>query len=177
MRPYQLATQTTNTHNKHTRMQTRDLCVQNDQDTKRYTTLQTNTHHQTTPTSRIKTNKQGACQACVMLASTIQISNNKKPTSHHNTPPNRAHKVPAPDASDTQQRIMQIYLPAPARRLVRLSLCSTSEHPQPARHIRPSSRGVLLRKEVIQPHLPVRLPCYDFVPIASPTFDGSPHKG
>ena len=34
---------------------------------------------------------------------------------------------------------------------------------------------VLLRKEVIQPHLPVRLPCYDFVPIASPTFDSSPH--
>ena len=32
---------------------------------------------------------------------------------------------------------------------------------------------VLLRKEVIQPHLPVRLPCYDFVPIASPTFDSS----
>ncbi len=32
---------------------------------------------------------------------------------------------------------------------------------------------VLLRKEVIQPHLPVRLPCYDFVPIASPTFDHS----
>ena len=36
---------------------------------------------------------------------------------------------------------------------------------------------VLLRKEVIQPHLPVRLPCYDFVPIANPTFDGSLHKG
>ena len=34
----------------------------------------------------------------------------------------------------------------------------------------------LLRKEVIQPHLPVRLPCYDFVPIASPTFDHSPRK-
>ena len=32
---------------------------------------------------------------------------------------------------------------------------------------------MLLRKEVIQPHLPVRLPCYDFVPITSPTFDGS----
>ena len=31
----------------------------------------------------------------------------------------------------------------------------------------------LLRKEVIQPHLPVRLPCYDFVPIANPTFDSS----
>ena len=38
-------------------------------------------------------------------------------------------------------------------------------------------RQMLLRKEVIQPHLPVRLPCYDLVPIASPTFDGSLHKG
>ncbi len=31
----------------------------------------------------------------------------------------------------------------------------------------------LLRKEVIHPHLPVRVPCYDFVPIADPTFDSS----
>ena len=29
----------------------------------------------------------------------------------------------------------------------------------------------LLRKEVIQPHLPIRLPCYDFTPIIRPTFD------
>ena len=29
---------------------------------------------------------------------------------------------------------------------------------------------VLLRKEVIQPHLPIRLPCYDFTPVANPTF-------
>ena len=27
-----------------------------------------------------------------------------------------------------------------------------------------------LRKEVIQPHLPIRLPCYDFTPITSFTF-------
>ena len=27
----------------------------------------------------------------------------------------------------------------------------------------------LPRKEVIQPHLPVQLPCYDFVPVTSPT--------
>ena len=31
---------------------------------------------------------------------------------------------------------------------------------------------LLLRKEVIQPHLPIRLPCYDFTPIIDPTFDG-----
>ena len=34
----------------------------------------------------------------------------------------------------------------------------------------------LLRKEVIQPHLPVRLPCYDFTPITDPTFDSSLQK-
>ena len=28
----------------------------------------------------------------------------------------------------------------------------------------------LLRKEVIQPHLPIRLPCYDLTPIINPTF-------
>ena len=33
---------------------------------------------------------------------------------------------------------------------------------------------LLHRKEVIQPHLPIRLPCYDFTPITNPTFDGSP---
>ena len=32
---------------------------------------------------------------------------------------------------------------------------------------------VLLRKEVIQPHLPIRLPCYDFTPVIEPAFDGS----
>ena len=29
------------------------------------------------------------------------------------------------------------------------------------------------RKEVIQPHLPIRLPCYDFTPVTGPAFDGS----
>ena len=33
--------------------------------------------------------------------------------------------------------------------------------------------SLLLRKEVIHPHLPVRIPCYDFTPITNPTFDGS----
>ena len=35
------------------------------------------------------------------------------------------------------------------------------------------SGQMLLRKEVIQPHLPVRLPCYDLVLITDPTFDSS----
>ena len=32
---------------------------------------------------------------------------------------------------------------------------------------------VSLRKEVIQPHLPIRLPCYDFTPVIGSTFDSS----
>ena len=35
----------------------------------------------------------------------------------------------------------------------------------------------LPRKEVIQPQLPLRLPCYDFVPITSPTLDGCLPEG
>jgi hypothetical protein len=42
---------------------------------------------------------------------------------------------------------------------------------------RRSNPGDFPRKEVIQPHLPVRLPCYDFTPVTSPTFDGSLPKG
>ena len=30
-----------------------------------------------------------------------------------------------------------------------------------------------LRKEVIQPHLPIRLPCYDFTPVTCPAFGSS----
>ena len=32
-----------------------------------------------------------------------------------------------------------------------------------------SGKSLLPRKEVIQPHLPVQLPCYDFVPVTDPT--------
>jgi len=42
----------------------------------------------------------------------------------------------------------------------------------PGRH-----SGLLPRKEVIQPQLPLRLPCYDFTPITSPTFDGCLPEG
>ena len=37
-----------------------------------------------------------------------------------------------------------------------------------------SLRINLPRKEVIQPHLPVRLPCYDFTPLTLHTFGASP---
>ena len=52
--------------------------------------------------------------------------------------------------------------------------------PGPCGHLRALSgifdRPLLrspFRKEVIQPQLPLQLPCYDFVPVTSPTFGGS----
>ena len=33
-------------------------------------------------------------------------------------------------------------------------------------------RDAILRKEVIQPQVPLRLPCYDFTPVADPTVAG-----
>ena len=37
---------------------------------------------------------------------------------------------------------------------------------------RPGAFGHILRKEVIQPQVPLRLPCYDFTPVADPTVVG-----
>ena len=36
-----------------------------------------------------------------------------------------------------------------------------------------SRRRRLLRKEVIQPQVPLRLPCYDFIPITAHSFEAS----
>ena len=37
---------------------------------------------------------------------------------------------------------------------------------------RPGAFRQILRKEVIQPQVPLRLPCYDFTPVADPTVVG-----
>ena len=47
-----------------------------------------------------------------------------------------------------------------------ISLCQSKSKTTP-------TSSILLRKEVIQPHLPIRLPCYDFTPVTGPAFDGS----
>ena len=39
-----------------------------------------------------------------------------------------------------------------------------------------SKNNLILRKEVIQPQVPLRLPCYDFTPVADPTVADSPQK-
>ena len=39
--------------------------------------------------------------------------------------------------------------------------------------VRPLSEVSVSRKEVFQPHLPVRLPCYDLAPVTGSTLNGS----
>ena len=52
-----------------------------------------------------------------------------------------------------------------------LSLCSVSSWPS-------DLFPILSRKEVFQPHLPVRLPCYDLAPITGLTLGrSSPRPG
>ncbi len=44
--------------------------------------------------------------------------------------------------------------------------------PETSRFMQPGFPGRILRKEVIQPQVPLRLPCYDFTPVADPTVAG-----
>ena len=41
--------------------------------------------------------------------------------------------------------------------------------PAPSRSPSEALSAMILRKEVIQPQVPLRLPCYDFTPVADPT--------
>ena len=52
--------------------------------------------------------------------------------------------------------------------LLYVSAISRDSRPLGLRH---TCLGRFLRKEVIQPHLPIRLPCYDFTPVNGFTFD------
>ena len=56
---------------------------------------------------------------------------------------------------------------APERRL------SVPRDPGGWRRLAPGvPSGIVLRKEVIQPQVPLRLPCYDLTPVADPTVAG-----
>ena len=97
-------------------------------------------------------------------------TNHPDPFHPHN--PNRATK--STERRNNQQKIAIVSDPPTST--------TAAEHMPTKRRLDPlindQTARKLLRKEVIQPHLPVRLPCYDFVPIADPTFDSSlPTRG
>ena len=132
-----------------------------------------------------------------MLATTIQITNNPPHTTHTSTPGWLRGQPPqqVADAHTVLNVNPTVCLKAPHHQTAAekrfMPNPKTHPHPPPtmgSEHMQaqennqhnptghaacPPLNG-LPRKEVIQPHLPVRLPCYDFVPIANPTFDHSP---
>ena len=112
------------------------------------------THADKPPTQTIKTSKQ----RCSRPLSNYQTTT-KTPTPTTTPAAERDTSGPnsAPPTTPTTQKTPPTHTGKQKRGRI----------PEPDR---------LLRKEVIQPHLPVRLPCYDFVPLANPTFDHSPQK-
>ena len=63
------------------------------------------------------------------------------------------------------------------RRCSRRAGCPDGRSHQGDRRLPEYKSSGIPRKEVIQPQLPLRLPCYDFTPIIDPTFDGCLPKG
>ena len=125
----------------------------------------------------------------------------KSQTTHHTHPdtqttndPGRACRQPPQQAADAHtvlnvnptvcssaknflcptQKRTHTHHPLPGSKHMQAQENNQAQPKQSCRTV-PHKNG-LPRKEVIQPHLPVRLPCYDFVPIANPTFDHSPRK-
>ena len=129
-----------------------------------------------------------------MLATTIQITNNPPHTTHTNncwlaewattttTGSGRSHGVERePDSVSARYKTFMpnpITHPHPPPTMGGKHMQAQENNQAQPRAAMPncSPQNGLPRKEVIQPHLPVRLPCYDFVPIANPTFDHSPRK-
>jgi hypothetical protein len=62
-------------------------------------------------------------------------------------------------------------LTAPDLVLIRSFCLAWVAYPKNLATFRASKRAknLILRKEVIQPQVPLRLPCYDFTPVADPT--------
>ena len=117
------------------------------------------------------------------LASTLQFSN------HHATPHTPTRRQPdrnpwrAPERQPPTRRAVaarepnSMPIPAPTTGTQRSFHASTPDTPgNKPREPCQALNKILRRKEVIQPHLPVRLPCYDLVPITSLTLDGSPQQ-
>ena len=131
-----------------------------------------------------------------LLASTIQFSNHHAPRPDPTRGPQgrrrpargirkTARDQVAGGGPGTQKHIRTTPRKAPRTREANDLFHTSTPTPKPgtipgawATRRTPDRRPEKLRrKEVIQPHLPVRLPCYDLVPITSLTLDGSIHKG
>jgi hypothetical protein len=137
----------------------------------------TPTRHQ--PTPRREQTNDTQIQGLLLQDPTVYQRTPSHPP--HAFPPNPRH--PPPKEQTTQRSCTNTRQAIQDPKCQRPPMSTTTTHKavkwrlnqQPAPTDAEETRAgqLLLRKEVIQPHLPVRLPCYDFVPIADPTFDSS----
>ncbi len=95
-------------------------------------------------------------------------TNNNQPTKPHHTTKTAMTMQPARPISPKPDSA-----PTKTAGNVQCPRASQNQKTQNQHNQNSHALAMLPRKEVIQPHLPVRLPCYDFVPIADPTFDSS----
>ena len=110
-----------------------------------------------------------------------------QPGSNRRPPACKAGALPAelwppmPDPAHPKARIRR-HAPAVAGLASRRDMRAVRPDLPPLARRLPSSTpriprdpvAVFLRKEVIQPQVPLRLPCYDFTPVAEPTVAGCP---
>ncbi len=92
-------------------------------------------------------------------------------------PPGGDDEVRTHDPLRARQVLSQLSYTPVSRIFFRPSKLNNIASLLPFTSHRPSSRlplSFFLRKEVIQPHLPIRLPCYDFTPITGFTFGRAP---
>jgi len=139
------------------------------------------THMHGPTRGRNNRNTRSACNRCktVLLPQDPTVCHTRTtatPRQHRSRHPPQARDT-VPGTGKNRQPLFVDIPPMSTHRRTKACAMGNPDNPPPRKlRNRKHCKG-LLRKEVIQPHLPVRLPCYDLVPIAGPTFDGSPHKG
>ena len=147
------------------------------------------------PNKTKQNTKNSTEQICSQPLYKSQTTHHTHPSTQRTKPSGRACRQPPQQAADAHTVLnVNPTVCSSAKNFI----CPTHEtHPHPP----PTSGGVhmqaqennptqpnrpcrtvphktgLPRKEVIQPHLPVRLPCYDFTPLTNHTFGVSLLKG
>ena len=85
--------------------------------------------------------------------------------------PARMKKLPSPFRRHNLSKLNSVNVEVDVRSR-RARTRTDKEHPSTSRTPTGVIAPVFPRKEVIQPQLPLLLPCYDFVPVTSPALGG-----
>ena len=128
-------------------------------------------------TSRPQPYNNGMVRSRPLSSSQTTTPHHNQPTPHGDSRPRRAPVRRPPSGGRGGQGTQQHAHTRPKKGATTVPR-QHARHTQgrPPRHHARHQNDILRRKEVIQPHLPVRLPCYDLVPITSLTLDGSPPR-